>query len=77
MDDYHFEPVWLVSDTVDRLRSLGASPMPGGIFGWDFLSPHCGLAALIDLRYDVAKDDGHVVSPRLTEKPGDTDGPDP
>ena len=54
-------------DIVDQMDSVDASLMLGGIFGWDFLSsPNSELAALIDLRYDVASDNGYLITPRLS-----------
>jgi outer membrane protein len=54
-------------DIVDQMSSVDASLMLGGIFGWDFLSsPNAELAALIDLRYDVASDNGYLITPRLS-----------
>jgi outer membrane protein len=54
-------------DDVDEMRSVDAAFLLGGIFGWDFFSsPDIEFAALIDLRYDVASDNGYLVTPRLS-----------
>lgn len=53
-------------DAVDRLDSTDTAVLLGGIFGWDFLAePSIELTAAIDLRYDVANDNGYLITPRL------------
>ncbi|HXV23961.1 MAG TPA: MipA/OmpV family protein [Alphaproteobacteria bacterium] len=54
-------------DAVDRMRSVDAGLFLGGIFGWDFFpQANADFAALLDLRYDVASDNGYLVTPRLS-----------
>ena len=54
-------------DDVDEMRSVDAAFLLGGIFGWDFLSaPNIEFAALVDLRYDVASNNGYLITPRLS-----------
>jgi outer membrane protein len=54
-------------DDVDEMRSVDAAFLLGGIFGWDFFSsPDIEFAALVDLRYDVASDNGYLITPRLS-----------
>ena len=51
-------------DVVDEMSSVDAGLFLGGVLGWDFLpSPDVKLAVLVDLRYDVANDNG--ISSRL------------
>ncbi len=56
-----------VSDKrVDNLQSTDAAVMLGGIVGWDFLpQPEVGLIAGLDAVYDVANDNGALVSPHV------------
>ena len=54
-------------DDVDEMESVDAAFLLGGIFGWDFFSsPEIEFAALLDLRYDVASDNGYLITPRLS-----------
>jgi len=56
-----------VSDKrVDQLRDTDAALMLGVIVGWDFLpQPEVGLIAGLDALYDVANDNGALVSPHV------------
>jgi len=56
-----------VSDRrVDRLRSTDTALMLGFIVGWDFLAqPSVGLIAGLEAVYDVANDNGTLVSPHI------------
>jgi len=51
---------------VDRLRSADTALMLGAIVGWDFLpQPAVGLIAGLEVLYDVANDNGTLVSPHI------------
>ena len=56
-----------VSDKrVDNMRNTDTAVMLGAIVGWDFLpQPEVGLIAGVEAVYDVANDNGALVSPHI------------
>ena len=52
------------NNQVDNLRKTDAALMLGGGVGWDFFpQPELSLTAAVDLTYDVANNNGYLVSP--------------
>ena len=51
---------------VDRLDSTDTALMLGGIVGWDFFpQPELSLTAAVDFTYDVANNNGYLVTPHV------------
>ena len=51
---------------VDRLRSTDTALMLGGIVGWDFFPQReLSLTAAVDLTYDVANNNGYMITPHV------------
>jgi MipA family protein len=51
---------------VDRLDSTDTALMLGGIVGWDFFAqPELSLTLGVDLTYDVANNNGYMVTPHV------------
>ena len=51
---------------VDRLRSTDTALMLGGVVGWDFFpQPELSLTAAVDLTYDVANNNGFLITPHV------------